>query len=51
MKAGELDYVLCRHNPDAVAVFGYMRIIFSFILYVSLISTKVLLLHVFMRNV
>jgi len=40
MKAGELDYILYRHNLDAVAVFGYMRIIFSFILYVFLISMQ-----------
>lgn len=38
MKAGELDCILHRHNLDAVAVFGYKRIIFSFILYIFLIS-------------
>lgn len=32
MKAGELDYILYRHNPYAVVLFGYTRIIFSFIL-------------------
>lgn len=40
MKAGDLDYILYRHNLDAVAAFGYMRIILSFILYIFLISTQ-----------
>lgn len=51
MKAGELDYILYRHNLDAVAVFGYTRIIFSFILVDFLYLHAVLLLHIFMSNI
>jgi len=47
MRAGELDYILYRHSPYAVVLFGYMKIIF----FIYSVYTKVLLLHKFMRNI